>query len=270
MAKTKLTYDKFKNGVPYLRFGMGAKTLLFLIGGPGNTLPIGNATSGFTRGMQAFEENYTIYLVSRKSGLPDGYTTRNMSDDYAELIRNDFGGFVDLMIGFSFGGLIMQHFAADHPELCAHLVIGGAAHKISKEAKNIDYQYADLISQGKDREAMAQRAEAIFPKGILKHLLSAILWVFGKSLLGPVSDTFRKDVVIEAKAELTHDAVDSLKRIKIPVLIVCGKDDFAFPLSDVKEMAGMMANATLKVYERGHSTVFLDKQFVTDVNEFTN
>jgi len=270
MRKTKLTYDKFKNGVPYLSFGEGTKTLLFLIGGPGNSLPVGNATLGFTRGMQGFEENYTIYLVSRKSELPDGYSTKNMSDDYAELIRDHFDGFVDLMIGFSFGGLIMQHFAADHAELCGHIVIGGAAHKVSEEAKNIDFDYAKLISQGKEREAMAQRAGAIFSKGISRYLLSAILWLFGKSLLGSLSDAFRKDVVIEAKAEMTHDSIDSLKRIEIPVLIVCGKDDFAFSLQDVQEMAGMIKNSTLKIYERGHSTVFLDKQFVTDVNNFTN
>lgn len=270
MAKTKLIYGRFENGVPYLRFGTGAKTLLFLVGGPGNLLPTGYAVSGFTRGMQGFAEDYTIYLASRKSGLPEGYSTRNMSDDYAELIRADFDGYVDLVIGFSFGGLIVQHFAADHAELCGHLVIGGAAHRISEAALHIDGQYAHLISQGKDREAMAQRAAAIFPGGPLKLLLSAVLWVFGKAFLGPIDDTFRQDVVIEANAELTHEAADSLRRIKIPVLIVCGTDDFAFPLSTVKEMAGMIPNATLRVYERGHSTVFLDKRFVGDVREFTS
>jgi pimeloyl-ACP methyl ester carboxylesterase len=95
------------------------------------------------------------------------------------------------------------------------------------------------------------------------------LWLFGKVLLGPVDDTFRKDVLIEANAELTHESAESLRRIKIPVLIVCGKDDFAFLLSDVKEMASMIENITLKVYECGHSTVFLDKQFAKDVREFT-
>lgn len=269
MPQTKLTYNQFKNGVPYLRFGSGTKTLLFLLGGPGNTMPVGYAASGFTRGMQGFEMDYTIYLVSRKSGLPEGYTTRNMADDYAELIRADFGGQVDLIIGFSFGGLIAQHFAADHADLCGHLVIGGAAHRISEAAKRIDYQYASLIHQGKDREAMAERAAAVFPSGVLKHVLSTVLWAFGKSLLGPVTDTFRKDVLIEAQAELAHESTDNLRRITVPVLIVCGTNDFAFPLSAVKAMADMIAQATLKVYERGHSTVFLDKRFVSDVREFT-
>jgi pimeloyl-ACP methyl ester carboxylesterase len=270
MAKMTPTYAKFTNGVPYLRVGTGSKTLLFLLGGPGNTLPVGTAASGFLHGMRGFAEEYTIYLVSRKSGLPEGYTTQNMSDDYAKLIREDLGGFVDVMIGFWFGGLIIQHFAADHAELCGCLVIGGAAQKISEAAKRIDYQYASLVHQGKDREAMAARAEAVFAKGVLKSLLSGVLWVFGRTLLGPVGDTFRKDVLIEAQAELSHDSSASLRRIQVPVLVVCGRDDFAFQLSDVQEMAAMIAQATLIIYERGHSTIFLEKRFVEDVRQFTH
>ena len=269
MAKTELIYAKFKNGVPYLRFGTGAQTLLFLVGGPGNILPVGYAASGFLRGMEGFEADYTIYLASRKSGLPEGYTTRNMADDYAELIREDFGGHVDVVIGYSFGGLILQHFAADHAGLCGHLVIGGAAHQVSAAALQIDLQYATLVSQGQDRDAMAARAAAVFTRGPLRRLLAAVLWVFGKVLMGPVDDTFRKDVLIEAQAEVNHAAIDSLKRIQVPVLIVCGADDFAFPLADVQAMAGMVPQATLKVYPRGHSTVFLDKHFASDVREFT-
>jgi pimeloyl-ACP methyl ester carboxylesterase len=269
MTKPQLIYGTFKNGTPYLRYGTGPKTLLFLLGGPGNTLPVGYAASGFLQGMKEFRQEYTIYLTSRKSGLPEGYTTRDMSDDYADLIRQDFNGHVDVMIGFSYGGLILQHFAADHADLVSHIVIGGSAHKISEAAKQIDYAYANYVHQGDDRQAMAVRAAAVFSKGPLLRLLSSVLWLVGKTLLGPVNDTFRKDVLIEAQAEMTHDSLDSLKRIQVPVLIVCGKDDFAFPLPIVQEMAGLVAHSTLKVYERGHSTVFLEKQFVQDVREFT-
>jgi pimeloyl-ACP methyl ester carboxylesterase len=267
--RTPPVYGVFKNGVPYLCFGKGPKRLLFLLGGPGNTLPVGAAVSGFRRGMQPFEVEYTIYLVSRKSGLPAGYTTRDMSDDIAEIIRAEFSGHVDLIIGFSFGGLILQHFAADHAGLSGHIVIGGAAHRVSAAALRIDRQYAQLIHAGKDRAAMAARSAAIFPGGILQKLLSVVLWIFGKALIGPVNTTFRQDVLVEAQAEQAHDAIDSLRRISVPVLIVCGTDDFAFPLADVREMADLIAHSTLKVYERGHSTVFLDPHFAGDVREFT-
>jgi pimeloyl-ACP methyl ester carboxylesterase len=115
--------------------------LLFLAGGPGNLVPAGLGAAGFMRGMRAFGDDYTIYFVTRKSGLPEGYTTKEMAGDYAELIREEFGGHVDLVMGVSYGGLIAQHFAADYPGLFDHLVIVMAAHKISEAAKRIDCRY---------------------------------------------------------------------------------------------------------------------------------
>lgn len=267
-ATTGLTRGAFADGIPYLRFGSGPKTMLFLAGGPGNLVPSGVGASGFTRGMRAFTEEYTIYLVTRKLGLPEGYTTKDMSEDYAELVGGEFGGHVDLVLGVSYGGLIAQHFAADHPDLFDHLVIVMAAHVISDEAKRIDSRYAELIGQRKDREAMALRADAAFT-GITRSFMAGLLWLFGNALLGKVSDTFRRDVVIEADAELDHDAGDALGRIAAPVLIVGGTDDFAFPLAALEEMHRLVPGSELKIYEGGHTAAFLDKRFVKDVAEFT-
>jgi len=155
MAHTQLTHGTFRNGILYLRFGAGTKTLLFLAGGPGNLVPTGFGASGFIRGMQAFCADYTIYLVTRKSGLPEGYTTKDMSDDYAELIREEFDGHVDLVMGVSYGGLIAQHFAADYPDLFGHVVVAVAAHKLSAAAQRIDSRYAELIHRSAPRASAA-------------------------------------------------------------------------------------------------------------------
>jgi pimeloyl-ACP methyl ester carboxylesterase len=88
--------------------------------------------------------------------------------------------------------------------------------------------------------------------------------------LGPVDNIFRRDVVIEARAEVAHESTNSLQRITVPVLVVAGRDDFAFPLSVMQEMAGLIEKATLKVYAGGHTAAFLDKRFAQDVREFTN
>src|SRR5689334_18462359 len=123
MATSKMLYGTSTNGIPYLRWGTGPRTLLFLAGGPGNLLPRGVGASGFTRGMRAFVDEYTIHLVTRKCGLPPTTTTKTLAADYAELIRQDFGGHVDLVMGVSYGGLIAQHLAADYPALFSHLAI---------------------------------------------------------------------------------------------------------------------------------------------------
>ena len=95
--------------------------------------------------------------------------------------------------------------------------------------RRIDSRYAELIGRGRDREAMALRADAAFT-GIVRSLMAGALWLFGKVLLGKVDDTFRRDVVIEAQAEVAHHASEAFGRI---------------------------------------AAAFLDKRFVHDVAEFT-
>ena len=264
-----LTNGTFRNGIPYARFGTGPKIMLFFAGGPGNLVPRGFGASGFIRGMRPFTDEYTITLVTRKSGLPEGYTTKNMSDDYADLIRDELGGHVDLIVAMSYGGLIAQHFAADHADLFGHLVIAVSGHKISDEAIRQDMEYAELIAQHKDRDAMAIRS-GVVTNPALRAVMRAFLWTLGKGLLGKLDETFRRDVVIEAQAECAHEATDSLKRIQVPVLIVGGADDFAFTRATMEEMAGLIAHSTLKLYEAGHMTAIMDKRFAPDVREFVS
>lgn len=267
MAGMKMASGTFASSIPFVRFGNGPKTMLFFAGGPGNTVPTGLGASGFVRGMRPFTDEYTIVLVTRKSGLPAGYTTKDMAEDYAEIVGAEFGGHVDLVMGTSYGGMIAQYFAAKHPELFARLVIVMSGPIVSDKAKEIDLRYAELISQHRDREAMVVRGQAVFT-GIARIAMSVILWLFGKSLLGKADETFRRDVVIEARAEANHDSRDILERITSPTLVVGSTDDFAFPVSTVEAMASRIPGAQLKLYPGGHTAAFLDKRFHPDVLEF--
>ncbi len=269
MPSPKTHAGVYPCGIPYVKFGNGPKTMLFLAGGPGNTVPTGLGASGFVRGMRAFTSEYTITLVTRKSGLREGYTTKDMADDYAELVRSEFGGHVDLVMGTSYGGLIAQYFAADYPELFDRLAIVMSGTVVSDAAKQIDIRYARLISQHKDREAMAIRGEAVFT-GTARVVMSAMLWLLGTMLLGKIDETFRRDVVIEAQAEAEHDSRHILDRIAVPTLVVGSSDDFAFPVSTVQEMAQRIPGSRLKLYSGGHTAAFMDKRFYPDVSAFTH
>lgn len=268
MAQTELEHGTFANGIPYLRFGDGPKTLLFFAGGPGNTVPSGFGASGFMRGMRSFTDEYTIYLMTRKSGLPDFYSTKDMAEDYAQLVRERFNGHVELVLGASFGGLIAQYFAAENPDLADRVVIAMSGPVVSEEALRIDRNYAKLISLGKDRDAMALRADAAFT-GIVREVARVLLWLFGARLLGNVDDTFRRDVVVEAQAEADHDSWDVLESIRVPTLVVGSDKDFAFPAPTVEEMARRIPGGRLRLYHGGHTAAFLDKRFHPDVVAFT-
>lgn len=77
------------------------------------------------------ERAYTLYAVLRKPGLPQGATLKDMANDYAALIRQEFGGPVDV-IGVSTSGSIALQFAADHPDLLRRLVIHSSAYTLGE------------------------------------------------------------------------------------------------------------------------------------------
>ncbi len=268
MSKDKPIFGIFKNGIPYGRFGTGAKILLLLNGGPGNDIPTGMAFNFMKKGLSPFVEEYVIYVISRKSALPEGYTTRDMSVDYAELIRNEFGGKVDLIIGMSYGGLIAQHMAADFPDLFEHIVILMAAHKGSPEGNQLDVRFAELLSKGKNRSAYSLMAEVLYPRGIKQTFAKALLWLVSGIMKGNRTSTYANDVLIEARAEVNHDAENQLRRITVPVLILGGGRDFYFPEHFFKEMVSLIPRATLKIYPKHGHDLFEDPAFAHDVLNF--
>jgi pimeloyl-ACP methyl ester carboxylesterase len=270
LPKPKPFYGITKNNIPYARIGQGKKNLLLLTGGPGNSIPMGMGFDIMIGSLKRFLNEYTTYMVSRKSGLPEGYTTRDMSDDIAELIRKQFAGHVEVIIGISYGGTIAQHFAADHAELCDHLIIAMATHKITEAGKLLDTQYAELLSQGKSRDAAALIAKVLYPPGIIRWIMRGAAWLLGSALLGIPSPTFRQDVVVEIQAELNHNATESLKRIKIPVLILIGENDYYFEADSAREMAAMIAGAQLKIYPSKVHEIMGEKEFAQDIAEFIN
>ena len=266
MAKITPTYGITKNHIPYARFGRGGKTLLLWSGGPGNNIPRGMAFNLFSKGMTPLLDEYTITLLTRKSGLSEGYTTRDMSDDYAELIRAEFDGHVDLIIGVSYGGIIVQHFAADYPEMFNHIVMIMAAHKIEPQGAQIDYRFAELLSQNKPRQAYALISQVIAPNRLMEVVYKGLMYLLGPSMLGKDNtETFRRDVLIEAEAEMEHDALDAIQRIQVPVLIMGGEQDKYFPVEYFQETAAMIPQPTLKIYPgRGHD-LFGDVQASRDI-----
>ncbi|MHA1490878.1 MAG: alpha/beta fold hydrolase [Promethearchaeota archaeon] len=270
MAKTKNEYGTFKNGVPYVKYGNGSKTLLVFLGGPGNELPKGFAFSMYSKGFKPFVNDYQIFLLTRKSALSEGCTTKDMSDDYAEMIKTEFGGMVDLIVTISYGSLIAQHFAADHPKLFKHIIIAMVANKMSEEGKNLDLRFAKYLSEGNTRKAYTIITTALIPKGKKGRLMKCLLWLVGGFLKPDVSETFSEDVLIEAKAEIEHDATNKLGKINVPVLMICGDKDYYFPKEYVQEMADLIPNCKLIFYSgKGHN-IMRDKRFGSDILDFIN
>lgn len=137
----------FNCGLPYARIGCGSDSIvLFDWFGVENKAPVGINLRMLRKAFKAYLKNYSVYLVTRKQGLPGGYTTRDMSDDYARMIRDEFRSPPDI-IGLSTGGEIAQHFAADYPQLVKRLVLGSTASKVGEQGKVLLKCWRELALQ---------------------------------------------------------------------------------------------------------------------------
>jgi len=182
MTRSNAAAGYFRSGLPYNRSGRGLHILVVFQGLLFENKPLPRRMASHFIGLQFLEEDYTIYLVTRKPGLPAGYSMQNMADDYAATIREEFGGPVDV-IGTSTGGSIAQHFAADHPDLVRRLVLHSAAHTLGEAGKALQKQVGDLAQQCRWREAYAAMFGFLLPHAGAKRRVGKVAVGIGSYIL---------------------------------------------------------------------------------------
>jgi len=263
-TKLGTTTGYFENGLPYVHIGSGPHILVVFEGLGFENKPPSGMMLRWIRGIyEAFAEDHTVYSVTRKPGLPAGYSMRDMSEDYAAMIKDELGGPVDIM-GLSTGGPIAQHFAADHPELVRHLVLTETGYRLTEEGRKLQWRLGELARQGKWRSVSSILIDAMYSKGgTKKHIFKLLMWFF-VTFVAPADPS---DFVVTLEAEDKHNFKDRLAEIKTPTLVIGGEEDFLYP---IRETAEGILNAELILYEGfGHNAIFDNKnQFQEDVLKF--
>ena len=259
----------FPGGMAYCRLGTGPRTVLFIPGGPGNLAP-GATTMHWTMSYNRpfLDAGYTLWSVTRRRGMPVGHTMADIADDYAELIRTEFDGRVDIVVGTSYGGMVALYLAARHPACFGTMAVVAAAARLTEEGAAADRAFARHLSEGRPGEAIATLAPFVAPD-IPRPLARVFGSIIGPRMFRDTHPTFASDVLVEAEAEASADATDILPTISVPVLLINGDRDGYFPLATIEETARLIPDCIQKRYEgKGHVRVAGDPQVARDVLDF--
>lgn len=253
----------FRGGLPYNRLGHGPRPLVVFQGLLFENKPQPQLT---TRAYRFLGDDYTVYAVLRKPGLPAGCSLRDMADDYAVMIGEEFGGPLDV-IGVSTGGSIGQHFAADHPELVRRLVIHSSAYRLSDEARRLQREVGRLAREGRWTQAYAAMMATVLPRRGVARLLARPVGRLGALALSCGAPEHPGDLAVTIEAEDRHDFKDRLGQITAPTLVVAGAEDPFYTPTLFRETAAGIPDARLILYEgMGHPAS--GRRFARDVLAF--
>jgi pimeloyl-ACP methyl ester carboxylesterase len=202
--------------------------------------------------------------------MPEGHSIEDMADDYAQLISEELGGRVDLVVGESFGGMIAQYLAALHGESCDHVAIVVAAAEICDWGKEVDSRLCSALAGG-DRAGFGMAfAEYVLPGERSRWARRVFGPLIARSLLSGKNYP-PSDLLVELEAEISYDARPVLPRIEKPVLLVTGDRDQFFPIEVVEETVHLIPDCTLVRYEgQGHVKAATNKRVAHDVLAFVN
>jgi pimeloyl-ACP methyl ester carboxylesterase len=269
-AEQRSRSGTFANGMEYLTWGSGPKTLLYIQGGPGSVVPRGMQLRMSHRLLDPYAKaGYAIWVITRRRHMPAGHTIAGMADDYAQVISQEFGGRVDLVVGESYGGLIAQYLAAFHPGSFGHMAMVVTGAEVNDWGKDVDSRYGAALARGDAPGAGTVMAEYLLPAKSMRWVRRLIGPLFGRLMFAGL-DCPPGDILVEAQAEEAFDSRAVLPRIQAPVLLICGDRDRFFPRDVVKETAKLIPGCTLIWHKGGHMRAGTSRRVADDVLAFAH
>ena len=247
----------------YIRFGSGERVLIMLPG-LGDALQSVKGTALPMAFMsRLFAKDFTVYMFSRKSDLPMGYSTRDMAMDQAEAMEQLGFEKADLF-GVSMGGMIAQHLAVDYPEKVNKLILTVTSARPNPILQESIDEWVSYAKRGDHSAFMDSNLRRIYSENYYRKN-KWLAPIVGRLTMPKSYDRF----FVQADACLTHDAYEHLQEIKAPTLVIGGEQDKALGGAASREIATAIPSAELRMYAQwGHGLYEEAKDFNKVVIDF--
>lgn len=247
----------------YVSFGKGDKPFVIIPGLSDGITTVHNKQMLLSSYYKTFSKEFRVYVFSRKNKLPEGYTTKQMAADLKTALDT-----LDItktsILGISQGGMISQHLAIDYPEVVDKLVLGVTISKPNETILQVVKSWIDMVKDGKYKEFAIDTIEKTYSEKTQKKYRPAYPII---ARVNTPKDPQR--FFVQANACITHDAYDSLDKIKCPTLVLGGKEDNVVGKNTSEEIAAKIKGSKIIMYDGlGHGAYEETKDFNNQVLEF--
>jgi proline iminopeptidase len=264
-------------------FGHGYP-LVLMHGGPGADL---HTLTSFRKCADKFT---LVFYDHRCNGRSTGAELTSMSMENltadADALREKLGFEKWAVLGHSFGGNVALEYALRYPQNLSHLLLmdTGAANSWAQEKAP-----QELAKRGFSPEIviLARRYfnGQIEPKEMFPSLMKLSkaynpytnLWQTLQMFVWGVQTKLQPETFVYSASHFLKGwtVMDRLGEIKVPTLVIAGRDDFIFPPEHQEELAEAIPDARLVIIDRaGHNphdeqraeTIKSVREFLADAN----
>lgn len=236
----ELFYEMYGDGPP----------LLLLMG-------LGAHGSLWKEHIAAYSERFRCIVpdnrgVGRSGQSPGPYTTAQMADDSAALIKACDLGPVHVS-GISMGGAIAQELALRHPSLVRRLILNCTWGRCDTYMRRIFETLRALAPTSPPRDFIRLVYFIIFTPAYHAAHLNDLLRREEELLSNPYTQS-ADAFAAQCDACISHDTLDRLAQIKSPTLITVGDKDIFTPLGCSEEIHRSIKGSELAVFKGcGHA-----------------
>jgi pimeloyl-ACP methyl ester carboxylesterase len=171
------------------------------------------------------------------------FDTRDMAADTLALL-DELGIERAHVLGAFLGGLAAQHLAIEHPDRVQTLTLAGTFGRLDAKRRMMLEFWRDLGSHDLPL-AMRIRHRMIWTLHDLTveqdDVIDALTLFYERDYV-PSEDQI---LTRQLQAALDHDTLDTVERIQVPTLVVCGEDDVLTPPKLHRQLANRIPNSRL-------------------------
>ena len=164
------------------------------------------------------------------------------------------------LIGLSMGGILAMEIMEKAPERVMKIVLMDTNYKSeTPEIKSKRLPQIELVNKGRLKDVMIQQIQHNYLSRDKKNKKILDL------CLRMATDLGKEVFINQSKALATRkNYKETLKNIKVPSLIICGKHDRLCPIKVHMEMKSLIENSTLKIIPDSGHLPTLEQPLVTN------
>jgi 3-oxoadipate enol-lactonase len=201
---------------------------------------------------------------------PGPYTMADYGEDAAALLAA-VGWDSCLVMGVSFGGMVVQELSARHPQRVRRLVLACTS---SGGVGKPSFPLHELQALPEEERVLRHieladtRCDAAWRAANPEAADKLLAFARGRSKVGEGEAGREQGARLQLEARAGHDTWDRLAELSMPVYLCGGKYDGIAPPENQRAMASVIPDARLELFEGGHMFLIQDRSAFPKIEEF--